>query len=247
MYCAYWCDLHLIQGQGHWPPEVTKIALFPRLPPVLFWRGTDNWWVTTIVRDAVYIFLGPHLWISAAVGGHVTSKFVKCWHHQNPSCILSARCLTLDWYCRWAATNRAFASTSVKLQILLPAVLCYIADSDCPKWSSIITGYEQPHFGKCCCYTDNIMRWRISSTCEYKQPTVVILLVANITYTHICWKNLNTGTCVFLGIDYIPLQSVFCMCQSHTLLRLTCHHQCPCDGVCEHSWEKYIVVTVLSS
>jgi len=47
-------------------------------------HGAQNWWLITTVWDLVYSFSEPHFWICLPVGGHVTSKFAKCWYDQNP-------------------------------------------------------------------------------------------------------------------------------------------------------------------
>jgi len=60
--------------------------IFLYLPLLLFWCGTHNWWVMMIVWDLVYSFLEPDFWISPPV----SSKFAKCWYHQNPLCFISA-------------------------------------------------------------------------------------------------------------------------------------------------------------
>jgi len=64
-------------------------CIFLRLPPPQFWRGAHSWWVTTIARDLVYSYSEPDFRISPPVGGHVTSKVVKCLYHQNPLCFVS--------------------------------------------------------------------------------------------------------------------------------------------------------------
>jgi len=63
---------------------------FLRVPPPLFWRRAQNWWLITITWDLVYRFSEPDFWISPPVGCHVTSKFAKCWYHQNPLRFISA-------------------------------------------------------------------------------------------------------------------------------------------------------------
>jgi len=49
-----------------------------------------NWRVNTILWDLVYSFSEPDFLISSPVGGHVTSKFAKCWYHQKSLCFISA-------------------------------------------------------------------------------------------------------------------------------------------------------------
>jgi len=63
---------------------------FLRLPPPQFCRGDHNWRVITIVWDLFYSFSEPDFWISPPVAGHVTSKFAKCWYHQNRLRFISA-------------------------------------------------------------------------------------------------------------------------------------------------------------
>jgi len=79
-----------------------KIALF-YVPPPLFWRGAHNWWVITTVWDLVYSFSEPDFWISPQLSvTRVTSKFARCWYHQNPLSYISERELmfTFDICCR---------------------------------------------------------------------------------------------------------------------------------------------------
>jgi len=54
----------------------------------------QNWWLTTIVWHLVYSFLEPHFWISPPVGGHMTSKFAKCWYPwvSSPHCLRLEAC-----------------------------------------------------------------------------------------------------------------------------------------------------------
>ena len=64
--------------------SISTNCTFLRLSPLPFWYAAQNWWLITTVWDLVYSYSDPDLWISPPVGGHVTSKFVKCWYHQNP-------------------------------------------------------------------------------------------------------------------------------------------------------------------
>jgi len=69
------------RSRGFWNSEN---CTFLHLSPLPFWRGAQIWWlIITIVWDLVYSFSEPDLLISPAVGGHVTSRFLKCWYHQN--------------------------------------------------------------------------------------------------------------------------------------------------------------------
>jgi len=63
---------------------------FLRLRPPLFRPGAHNWWVIMIVWDLAYSFSEPYFWIFLGVGGCVSSKFAKCWDHQNPLHFISA-------------------------------------------------------------------------------------------------------------------------------------------------------------
>jgi len=63
---------------------------FSRLSPLLFCRATQNWWLTTTVWHLVYSYSKPDFCISPPVGGHMTSEFAKCWHHQNSRPFISA-------------------------------------------------------------------------------------------------------------------------------------------------------------
>ena len=70
--------------------SIWENSTFIRLSPAPFWRAAQDLWLITIVWDLVYSFSEPDFGISPLFGGHVTSKFAKCWHHQNPLGFISA-------------------------------------------------------------------------------------------------------------------------------------------------------------
>jgi len=83
MYCVCWCDLDLIQGQGHGAFELLTIAhnctfldLFP--PPLS--RGAQNWWLLVIVWYLVYSLSEPDFRISFYENYHDSSNFAECRH-----------------------------------------------------------------------------------------------------------------------------------------------------------------------
>ena len=97
MYCACWCMTLTWSKVKVKATDLLKSRKLHFSPP--FWRGAQNWWLITIVWEIFYSFPEPDFWISSQVGGHVTSKFAKCWYHQNPlgfiSMLLEARSLWL--------------------------------------------------------------------------------------------------------------------------------------------------------
>jgi len=105
---------------------------FLRLSPQPFWRGTQNWWLITLVWDLVYSFSEPHFWISPPLGGHVILKFAKCWYHQNPlgfiSALAEARSLWL-----WLQVGRNKPCTLVAMTIS-PLLELFFFIVLCIKW-----------------------------------------------------------------------------------------------------------------
>jgi len=73
MCCACWYDLDPIQSEGHRASEVPKIALFK----------------VCLRQYDVQLQILADFWISLPVGGHVISKFAKCWYHHNPVALIS--------------------------------------------------------------------------------------------------------------------------------------------------------------
>jgi len=92
MYCACWCDLDLIhgQGQGHWLSQFLQTALFYVYLLRHFSVELKTDALITTVWDLVYSYSEPDFLISPPVGDHVTLQFVKCWYHQNPLGFISA-------------------------------------------------------------------------------------------------------------------------------------------------------------
>jgi len=81
----------------------------------------------------VYSYSKPNFWISPPVGGHMTSKFVKCWYHRNPlgfvSALAAARSLWL-WLqvCRNTPYTLMTISPLVGLFYGRPLALCNRAE-----------------------------------------------------------------------------------------------------------------------
>jgi len=76
------------QGQRHWPSEVPKNALF--YVYLLHYFGvvlTNDGWLR---QYETYNCSELDFWISQPVGSHVTSRFAKCWNHENPRHFISA-------------------------------------------------------------------------------------------------------------------------------------------------------------
>jgi len=118
-----------VRSLTFWP---SKIALF-YVPPPLFWRGAHNWWVITTVWDLVYSFSEPDFWISPQLSvTRVTSKFARCWYHQNPLSYISERELMFTFdiccrpsVCRLSVCLSACLSVVVMLVHLTQAVIIF--------------------------------------------------------------------------------------------------------------------------
>ena len=68
-YCACWCDLDPIQGQGQGHgafelPKIVENCTILCLSPPPFWREAQNWWLTVIVWDLFYSWSEPDFRIS---------------------------------------------------------------------------------------------------------------------------------------------------------------------------------------
>ena len=96
LQCGVWVDLSRMcasvwlrpdprswsRSRSFWSSEnCTFLGLSP--PP--FWQGAQNWWLMMTVWVLVYSLSEPDFCISSPLGGHVASKFVKCWYHQARS------------------------------------------------------------------------------------------------------------------------------------------------------------------
>jgi len=124
MYCTCWCDLDLIQRS--W--SLTS-SIFANC--ILAW--SSKLMVDYDSMSLVYSYSKPNFWISPPVGGHMTSKFVKCWYHRNPlgfvSALAAARSLWL-WLqvCRNKPYTLMTISPLVGLFYGRPLALCNRAE-----------------------------------------------------------------------------------------------------------------------
>ena len=75
--------------------KVTEFLKFWKLHSVTSTSSAILAWHSQLMGDydsmgLVYSFSEPDFWISPPLGSHVTSKFAKCWYHQNSLHFISA-------------------------------------------------------------------------------------------------------------------------------------------------------------
>jgi len=90
---AVLCVLRILMWP--WPDSRSRTfwssenCTFLRLPPPRFWRGSHNSCDYDSTGPSVQLVGARFLNSPTPVGGHVTSKFAKCWYHQNPLRVIS--------------------------------------------------------------------------------------------------------------------------------------------------------------